>query len=114
VTDEPGAARRDAIASLVILGALAAIAVGRPVARRLAAHPSPDACRTLLDRHAELVAQAAAPEPPKRPSDPKRAPRAPVSPDDPAVARCARLFTLAEADCAARAGDADAFERCLP
>jgi hypothetical protein len=107
-------ARRDAIAALVVVGALTAIAVGRPLLRRLAAHPSRDTCRALLDQHAALVARQATPEKPHRPGEPKLATPKPVPDADPAVSACARELTVAEAECAARAGDADAFERCLP
>jgi hypothetical protein len=106
--------RRDVIATLVVLVALAAIAIGRPLARWLSTHPSREACRELLDRHAGLVAAQATPEGPPRPGERKPAAPKPVSDADPAVGECARALTLAEADCAARANDADAFERCLP
>ncbi len=106
--------RRDAIAALVVVGALAAIAVGRPLFRKLSAHPSRDRCRELLDRHAALVARQAGPEPSRRPDERKPPPPKPVTDAEPAVGQCAGELTLAEADCAERAGDADAFERCLP
>lgn len=106
--------RRDAIATLVVVGALAAIAIGRPIVRRLSTHPSRETCRELLDRHARLAAAQAWPEAPRRPGEPKPPTPKPVSDADPAVGQCAHELTLTEADCAARANDADAFERCLP
>ena len=108
------AARYDRIAVFVLVGALAGIAIGFPLWRRVASHPSRESCRELYERHAELVARAAVPERPRRPADAKPPPTKPVRADDPAVARCASEVTLAEAACAASAGDADAFERCLP
>ena len=108
------AARRDRLVTLIIVGALAAIAVGRPLGRRLAAHPSPERCRELLDRYTNLVAEQAAPPEAFAKGEKHPPPPKPVAENDPEIARCARTLTLAEADCAAQATNPDAFERCVP
>jgi hypothetical protein len=95
-------ARREVIATVVIVGALVALAIGRPVARRLARHPSRERCAAMLDRYAGQVARAY-----------ERAPGpAPVAAVD--VGRCTRELTDDEVECALHASYADAIERCLP
>jgi hypothetical protein len=44
----------------------------------------------------------------------KPAPPRKVDARSPEVERCVTLLTRDEAECASRANDADAFERCLP
>ena len=113
VTDEVArrASRRDLTATLVVIGALLVIAVGRPIARRVATHPSRDACRALVDHKTDLLAQG---QLPRRPGEHRQAEPPRATEDDPSVWRCAHELTLAEADCASKAGDEGAFERCLP
>lgn len=101
-----GGQRRDVIATLAIVGLFVALAAGRPVARRLARHPTLDRCAAMLDRYAEQQARAYERVPP--------APTAPRPLDAPDVLRCTRDLTAAEVDCALKAGWADELERCLP
>lgn len=95
-------ARREVVATLAIVGALVALAIGRPVWRRLARHPSRERCAAMLDRYASQVARAYERAPGPRP----------VGAID--VARCTRELTDDEVECALRAGYADELERCLP
>lgn len=96
--------RRDVLATLAIVGAFAVIAAGRPVARRLARHPTPDRCAAMLQRYAEHEAKAY-----------NRAPaKAPAPIDEADVARCTRELTDDEVECALKSGWADELERCLP
>jgi hypothetical protein len=98
------AARRDLLASLAILGAAFAFALGRPVARRLARHPTRERCAAMLDRYAEHEARARS-----------RAPQAAhIALEAPEVARCTQDLTDEEVECALRSGYADELERCLP
>jgi hypothetical protein len=106
--------RRDFRATLIIVSALILIAVGRPVVRKLSAHPSRGECRELIDKYALLVAEQAAPPEPVAKTEKRPQPPKPVSEADPEIARCASELTVAEADCAARATNPDAFERCVP
>lgn len=102
MSDEPRASRRDVVATLLILGAFAAIAGGRPLIRKLSRHPSEERCAAMLDRYAAQVARAY-----------ERAPGPqPVGALD--VTRCTRELTDAEVECALNAGYADELERCLP
>jgi hypothetical protein len=96
--------RRDFLASLAILGAVTALVAGRPLARRLARHPTRERCAQMLDRYAAQEA---------RQRD-RAAPEARVSLDAPEVARCARDLTDEEVECALKSGYADELERCLP
>jgi hypothetical protein len=97
-------ARRDAAATLAILGAVAILAAGRPLVRRLSRHPTPERCAAMLERYAEQEARAQ-----------DRAPTgARVPLDAPDVAHCARDLTDAEVTCALQSGYADELERCLP
>ncbi len=96
--------RRDAAATLAIVGAFVALAVGRPIARRLARHPTAERCVTLLERWSEQEARA-------RERVPTHAPISMASPD---VARCAAELTDDEVECALHAGYVDEIERCLP
>lgn len=99
-----GATPAEVIATLAIVGAFAAIAIARPVIRRLSPHPPKERCAAMLDRYAEHQARAA-----------NRIPASPrLSPDAPEAARCARELTVDEVECAMRANDADQLERCLP
>ena len=98
------AARRDALATLAIAGAFVALAAGRPLARRLARHPTAERCAAMLERYAEQEARSW-----------NRAPAgAPLPPGAPAVARCTRDLTDDEVACALSAGYVDELERCLP
>lgn len=101
-----GAARRDVIATLAIVGLFAALVAGRPIARRLARHPTPERCAAMLDRYAEQQARAY-----ERVPSQAGAPR-PVGAAD--VLRCTRDLTDAEVECALKAGYVDELERCLP
>jgi hypothetical protein len=94
------------VATLAIVGAFAAIAAGRPVARWVARHPTPSLCVALLDRYAEQEARAR-----DRRPDPTPPPRAL---DAPEVRSCTRELTLAEVECGLKSGYADELERCLP
>jgi hypothetical protein len=96
--------RRDLWATLAIVGAFAALAAGRPLARRLARHPTPERCAAMLERYAEQVARARERLPSGR--------RVPL--DAPEVTRCTRDLTDGEVACALAAGWADELERCLP
>jgi hypothetical protein len=99
-----GAARRDALATLAIVGAIGALAVGRPLARRLARHPTPERCASMLARWSEQEARSR-----------ERVPvPASVSLASPDVARCTSDLTDAEVECALHAGYVDEIERCLP
>jgi len=101
-----GANGRDLVATLAIVGVFGAIAAGRPVARRLARHPTPALCVALLDRYAEQEVRARDRRP--DPTPPTRAL------DAPEVVRCTRELTLAEVECGLGSGYADELERCLP
>jgi hypothetical protein len=96
--------RRDLWATLALVGTFAALAAGRPLARRLARHPTPERCAAMLERYAQQEARARDRLPVARP----------VPLDGPQVSRCARDLTDAEVDCALKSGGADELERCLP
>jgi hypothetical protein len=99
-----GRARREVLATLAIVFFFAALAAGRPLARRLARHPTPQRCAAMLDRYAQQEARAR-----------NRAPADTHLPlDAPDVVRCTRELTDEEVECALRAGYADELERCLP
>jgi hypothetical protein len=98
------ALRRDLLATIAIVGALAAFAAGRPISRRLARHPTPERCAAMLDRYAEHEARARNLTPPA----------ARTAMDAPEVARCTRELTDDEVECALKSGYADELERCLP
>jgi len=100
------AARREVIATLAIVGLFAALALGRPLWRRLARHPTPERCAAMLDRYAEQQARAYERAPARPGATRKR--------DAADVMRCARELTDDEVECALEAGNADALERCLP
>ncbi len=97
-------ARRELLATLAIVAALAAFAVSRPIARRLARHPSAERCAAMLDRYAEHEARARN----------AAAPSTHLAVDAPEVARCTRDLTDEEVECALRSSYADELERCLP
>jgi hypothetical protein len=97
-------ARREVLATLAIVGLVAAVATGRPLARRLVRHPTPERCAAMLERYGEQEARARS-----------RAPAGKRVPfDAPDVARCTRELTDDEVACALRSGYADELERCLP
>ncbi len=96
--------RREVLATLAIVGAFAAVAAGRPLARRLAQHPTAERCAAMLERYGEQEARAR-----------DRIPTSVGVPlDAPDVTRCTRELTFAEVECALKAGWADELERCLP
>jgi hypothetical protein len=97
-------ARRDVLATLAIVGSCAALAGARPLARRLARHPTLERCAAMLDRYTEQEAHARG----RGPSD------AHVPLESPDVASCVRELTADEVECALRSGYADELERCLP
>jgi hypothetical protein len=97
-------ARRDVLATLAIVGALAAVVAGRAVARRLAPHPTQERCAAMLERYAEQEARAR-----QRTPSGERVPL-----DAPDVARCTRDLTDEEVSCALKSGYSDELERCLP
>lgn len=101
-----GAKARDVGATLAIVGAFAILALGRPLARRWARHPTPERCVAMLDRYAEQQARAYERVPPH-----DLVPRAEGSPE---VVRCTHDLTDAEVTCALASGYADELERCLP
>lgn len=108
----PSARRREIAATLAIIGAIAAVLLGRGVVRLASPRPSVERCRAVLERYTDLSAGAlptdgahgegAAPQQPKR-----------ASPSNAEIARCADELTASEVDCAAHANDVDAFERCF-
>jgi hypothetical protein len=96
-------ARRDLLATLAIVAAFVALAVGHAVARRLPPSPTAERCAAMLDRYAEHEARAA-----------NRAPQATHHAlDAPEVARCVRDLGGDEVSCALGANSADEVERCL-
>jgi hypothetical protein len=98
------AARRDALATLAIIGSLAAVLGVRALSRRLALHPTPARCSAMLERYADQEARAR-----------QRVPQvARVPLDAPEVVRCTHELTDAEVACALASGYADELERCLP
>jgi hypothetical protein len=98
------ASRREILGTLAIVGFFALLAVGRPIARRLAQHPTRERCAAMLDRYAEQEARSRS-----------RAPSGThVDLDAPDVGRCVRELTDAEVGCALAAGYVDELERCLP
>jgi hypothetical protein len=96
--------RRDVLATLAVVGAFAALAAGRPVARRLARHPTPERGAAWLARYPEHAARARSRVPTRE--------RVPL--DAPDVTRCTRELTDDEVECALKSGWADELERCLP
>jgi hypothetical protein len=98
------AARRDVMATVAIVGAVAALAAGRPLARRLAQHPTRERCAAMLDRYAEQEARSRSRGPSGSHVDLEAAD----------VTRCVRELTDAEVTCALAAGYVDELERCLP
>jgi hypothetical protein len=106
VTDGDSAqrGRREVVATVAIVGFFAALAVGRPIARRFAKHPTPERCAAMLERWSEQEARSR-----------NRQPTAEhVTADAPDVRRCTADLTEAEVDCALKAGYVDELERCLP
>jgi len=104
------ASRADVIATLAIVGTFVAIIAARPLARRVAPHPSREQCAAMLTRYDEHKARAAI-------LDPKAAASAlPPRPTPPAddIDRCVHDLTRSEIDCALAANNADEVERCLP
>lgn len=110
----PAATRGEVIATLVIVGGLAAIIASGPVRRRFVEHPSPEECVALLDRYVEHVVRAADPKVPSGELSSRQAQARALSSTDPAFARCTTSLTRKEAACAMQANNADEFERCLP
>ena len=110
----PPATRGEVIATLAIVGGLAAIIASGPVRRRLADHPSAEECVALLDRYVEHVVRAADPKVPSGDLAARKAQARTLSSSDPAFARCTTDLTRKEAECAMGANNADEFERCLP
>jgi hypothetical protein len=110
----PAATRGEVIATVAIVGGLAALIASGPVRRRLAPHPSADECVALLDRYVEHVVRAADPKVPAGDLSSRKAQARALSSTDPAFARCTTSLTRKEADCAMQASNADEFERCLP
>lgn len=108
--DESRSTRREALATLLIIGAISAAAIGRPIARKLARHPSRERCAAMLDRYAEQTARAYERAPTPRASAAPEAPPSRLAD----VARCTRELTDDEVECALKAGYADELERCLP
>jgi hypothetical protein len=103
-TPSPRAPRAEILATLAIVGVFAAVVIGRPIARRLAPHPSPDRCAAMLDRYAE-----------HRAAQYNRArPEGRLGAGAPDAMRCARELTQGEVECAMKANNADEVERCLP
>jgi hypothetical protein len=92
------------LATLAIVGVFVVLAVGRPVARRLARHPTPERCAAMLERWAEQQAR----------SYNRRYAPSPVPLGAPDVERCTSDLTDAEVECALKAGFVDELERCLP
>jgi hypothetical protein len=108
---EPRARRRaDLLATFAIVGALAAIVIGKAALRRLGPHPSEGQCEALLERYAEHVRRAADPEAPPAAASSRGAP-------EPArrgkLARCTELLAPEEMTCAMSARGADEIERCI-
>lgn len=106
MADERAKRGREAVATLAIVGALAAVVVGSSVARRLERPPTRERCAAMLDRYAEQRARAFERVPP--------VPAASRPLDAPEVLRCARELTDREVECALHAGWVDELERCLP
>ena len=97
-------ARRDVLATLAIIGALAGVLAVRALARRFAPHPTPARCAEMLERYTDQEARAR-----------QRVPAGEHVPlDAPDVVRCTRELTDAEVVCALKSGYADELERCLP
>jgi hypothetical protein len=96
--------RREILATLAIVSVFAALAIGRPIARRLARHPTRERCAEMIDRYSEQESRAR-----------ERAPSSVhVSIDAMDVSRCVADLTDAEVECALGASYVDALERCLP
>jgi hypothetical protein len=95
--------RREVAATVAIVGFFAALAVGRPIARRFAKHPTPERCVAMLERWSEQEARSRNRQPTP----------AHVAVDAPDVRRCTDDLTEAEVDCALKAGHVDELERCL-
>jgi hypothetical protein len=96
-------ARREVVATLAIVGAFLALAIGRPIVRRLVRHPTAERCAAMLDRWAEQEARSR-----------NRIPTAShVALDAPDVSRCTAELTDQEVECALKAGYVDEIERCL-
>jgi hypothetical protein len=105
------ATRADVLGALAIILGAAGLAFGPEVVARLSAHPSPAECDALLARYVELR---------ERSVTDKIDSRAYAEELDearrlagPSFAACTTEVTLAEAECARRAGYVDEFERCL-
>ena len=95
-------ARLEALATLAIVGGLAALIAARPLVRRLSPHPSQEQCAAMLARYAEQEARA----------ENRGGPALEQAPRE--VERCVRELTLAEVECALKASNVDEIERCLP
>jgi hypothetical protein len=102
--DRRTGARREVLATLAIVGGLAALAGGRSLAHRLARRPTPERCVAMLERYTEQEARMRG-----------RVPTGtPVPLGAPEVARCTRELTDAEVTCALASGYADELDRCFP
>jgi hypothetical protein len=98
------ARRREVTATLAIVGFFAALAVGNPIARRLARHPTPERCAAMIDRWSEQEARSRS----RLPTPPH------LALDAPDVQHCVSDLTDREVECALSAGYVDELERCLP
>jgi hypothetical protein len=96
--------RREVAATVAIVGLFAALAIGRPIVRRLVRHPTPERCAAMLERWSEQEARSR-----NRQPTPAR-----VALDAPDVRRCTTDLTDADVECALKAGNVDELERCLP
>lgn len=118
------ATRADIAATLVILGATVLVIGGRAALRKLSSHPSSEQCAQLLDRYVEHIAFAVDPKPASSALTERRTlaravaeGKGPIADADmrkAAFAECTTELTRDEAECAMKAENADAFERCLP
>lgn len=110
----PKATRYELFATVILVGIGLLFVAGRPLVRRLSAHPSPEACEALLERYVEHVVHAIEPKPLAGELSLRKTEARAIAAENHAFASCSSFLTLAEVECAMRAGNADELERCLP
>jgi hypothetical protein len=108
----PRASRTEVLATLALLGVAVGFVVWRAAGHHLAAHPSEEQCTELLDRYVEHLVRANDPKPAASFIAERRALARVKAADSPEFARCTRVLTADQAECAMRANNADEFERC--
>lgn len=107
------AARRDALATLVLVGAIFGTIIGFAIVPSLRAHPSEVECRALLSHYGEVSVRALGDELSPEERSRAQAMLVAMALSEQNVERCKNLLSTKAAACAAEAATADAVEQCL-